>query len=212
MACSLRWRGDTHTHICLCIHTYIQTFMYIHHTCIYIYSAQFYFMAHTCTTGTTWRRWVRTRAASRRPLLALRCLGPGLALSLSPALALTPSPNHQPQPQPCPNPSPAPNPNLTPTLTQYFNFNQVLRSSSAVRAAVPRVEAILDDCKWKVCELPTPSPLSPPRAQAHTPFTFWPPFLSSPLRCLSCSPYLRPTLRRCPSRPRASASTGCSPW
>ena len=120
MACSLRWRGDTHTHICLCIHTYIQTFMYIHHTCIYIYSAQFYFMAHTCTTGTTWRRWVRTRAASRRPLLALRCLGPGLALSLSPALALTPSPNHQPQPQPCPNPSPAPNPNLTPTLTQYL--------------------------------------------------------------------------------------------
>jgi hypothetical protein len=28
-----------------------------------------------------------------------------------------------------------------------------LRSSSAVRAAVPRIDAILDDCKWKVREL-----------------------------------------------------------
>ena len=40
-------------------------------------------------------------------------------------------------------------------LGAQSSCEQALRTSSAVRAAVPRIDAILDDCKWKVRELPT---------------------------------------------------------
>ena len=38
-------------------------------------------------------------------------------------------------------------------LGAQSSCEQALRTSSAVRAAVPRIDAILDDCKWKVREL-----------------------------------------------------------
>ena len=38
-------------------------------------------------------------------------------------------------------------------LGAQSSCEQALRSSSAVRAAVPRIDAILDDCRWKVREL-----------------------------------------------------------
>ena len=108
--------------------------------------------------------------------------------------------------------NPNPNPNQVGVLPQLAwqdlaalggrsSCEHALRSSSAVRAAVPRIDAILDDCTWKVRELPHISPHLP-HISPHLPTS--PPHLPG-------ARATRATGRRRRRAARTARELGCQP-